>query len=162
MTKFDLDKWARIGEVATAVVVVVSLVYIAIQLDQSNRATHAASWEAVNEMLINLDVAEATELGIMIKNAEYDPNKVSPEEYWQFSRMAQARLGIIEYAFLGIETGTLSRYHWGALSGYLGHTICKPGYRRFWAELGKAVYHVDFQQHVDGIISKCINEPPDA
>jgi len=155
MRKPNLDAWARVAEIGTAIVVVVSIVYIAFELDQNTRATHSASWEAVNEMLMSLDVAEATELGPFIERAELAPSNVEPEEYWRFARIAQARLGVIEYAFLGVETGTLSTYHWGAISGFLEFTMCKKGYQQVWGEIGKQIYHVDFQEHVNAIISRC-------
>ncbi len=155
MSRIDLEKWARVSEIGTAIVVVISLVYIAIELDQGNRATQTNSWQAVNEMLVSLDTAEATELGSFIQTAETNPEEVSSEEYWRFSRMVQARLGIIEFAFLSTKTGTLGEYHWGAMSGYLENTICKPGYRRVWSEIGSSVYHQDFQNLVSGILSQC-------
>lgn len=155
MRKPNLDVWARVAEIGTAFVVVVSLVYIAFELDQNTRAIHTASWEAVNEMLVTLDINEATELGPFIERAELSPNDVEPGEYWRFARLAQARLGVIEYAYLGIETGTLSTYHWGALSGYLEFTMCKKGYQKVWSEIGKLVYHIDFQTHVNSIIGRC-------
>lgn len=155
MSKINLVVWARIAEIGTAIVVVVSLIYIAIELDQNTRATHTASWEAVLDLMVTLDQTEATELGRFIERAELDPDTVTDEEYWKFSRMAQARLGVMEYAFLGIETETLSEYHWGAVSGYLGMTICKPGYRKVWAEIGEAVYHPDFYAYVEQVILNC-------
>ena len=62
MPRIDLEKWARVSEIGTAIVVVISLVYIAIELDQGNRATQTNSWQAVNEMLVALDTAEATDV----------------------------------------------------------------------------------------------------
>lgn len=106
-------------------------------------------------MLVGIDTAEATVLGSFIAKAEANPDEVSAEEYWRFGRMAQARLGIIEFAYLSINTGTLGEYHWGALSGYLNLTMCKPGYRRVWAEIGESVYHPDFQELVAGILARC-------
>ena len=50
---------------------------------------------------------------------------LSPEEWWRLSRIAQARLGQHEYAFLALNDGTL------------GH------------------YHEDFALHVRGVFSRC-------
>jgi hypothetical protein len=155
MSKVDLNKWARVSEIAAAIAVVISLAYIAIELDQSNRATQTTSWQAVDEMLAGLDTAEATELGVFIQRAEMNPDEVSADEYWRFSRMAQARLGIIEFAYLSMKTGTLGEYHWDAMAGYLRHTMCKPGYRRVWAEIGASVYHPDFQELISEIFTGC-------
>ena len=158
--KANLESWARIAEIGTAIVVVVSLIYIAIELDQNTRATHTASWEAVIDLMATLDVTEATELGRFIEEAEKDPASVTEEEYWKFSRMAQARLGVMEYAFLGVRTETLSEYHWGAISGFLELTICKPGYLMLWSDIGEQMYHPDFVKYVREIISDCESTDP--
>lgn len=153
--KPNLEIVARIAEIAAAVVVVVSLIFIAVELDRNTRATHAASWEAVLDLMVSLDQAEATDLGIFIELAEQNPGAVSDEEYWRFSRIAQARLGVMEYAFLGIQNETLSYFHWDAVSGYLEFNICKPGYRKFWDENGQQIYHPEFVAYVDEVIGSC-------
>ena len=152
--KFDLDKIARIAEIGTAVVVVVSLVYIAIELDQNTRATHSASWEAVIDQMISLDTTEAVDLGIFVESAERDPAQVTEEEFWKFSRIARARLGVLEYAFLSIRNETLSDFHWGAVSGFLEHIMCMPGYQRFWIE-NEQIYHPEFVSYVSEVVQKC-------
>jgi hypothetical protein len=147
--KISLDTWARISEIGTAIIVVVSLIYIAVELDRNTRATYTTSWEAVNENLISIDIAEATEMSSFIEAAENDSKGISEEELFQFSRMAMARLAVIEYAYLGIRNETLNDYYWGAMSGFLNHLICKPGYRKFW-DNNEKIFHPDYVHYVNG------------
>ena len=153
--KLNLDVVAKVAEIGTAIVVVVSLVIIALELDRNTRATHSASWEAVLDLMVSLDQTEATELGMFIDRAEEDPASVSEEEYWRFSRIVQARLGVMEYAFLGIQNDTLSQFHWGAVSGYLEFNVCKPGYRKYWTEHGEQIYHPEFVAYVEQVLRSC-------
>ena len=154
--KNDLDVWARISEIVTAVIVVVSLIYIAIELDRNTRATYTSSWETVTANLISLDIAEATQLGGFIETVENDPDQVTADEYFRFSRIAQSRLAVIEYAFLGTSNQTLNDFYWGALEGYLKHIICKPGYQKYWDENGD-IWHPNFFGYVDALTSSCRN-----
>ena len=152
--KINLDIWARIAEIGTAIMVVISLIYIALELDRNTRATYTSSWEAITANLISLDVAEVTELGSFVEVAELDPSQVSKEEYFKFSRIAQARLAVIEYAYLGMKNETLNDYYWGALEGFLYHQICKPGYRKFWDD-NVNIYHQDFVEYVNEMKGTC-------
>ena len=153
--KTNLETIARVAEIGTAAVVVVSLIFIAMELDRNTRATHAASWEAVLDLMVSLDQTEATELGDFIQRVESDPAGASDEEYWKFSRIAQARLGVMEYAFLGIENETLNSFYWDAVSGYLQSNICKPGYRQYWDETGEQIFHPAFFAYVETVIATC-------
>ncbi len=61
MSKLNLSNWANIAEIGTSVVVVLSLIYIGIELDQNTKATHANSWQTINALLIDLEIAEASD-----------------------------------------------------------------------------------------------------
>ena len=152
--KFDLDAWARISEIATAIIVVVSLIYIAIELDRNTRATYTSSWDSVTSKLISLDIAEATELGSFIETAELDPTQVSHDEYFRFSRIAVSRLAVIENAYLGIRNETLGDYHWAAISEFLKFQICKPGYRKVWEDTAQ-IWHPDYLSYVNEVKLAC-------
>jgi hypothetical protein len=158
MSKLSLSNWASIAEIATSIVVVVSLVVIGVELRQNTSALHNNSWQAVNDKLIDLDIAETASPGLstLIKIGESTPEELNGDEWWRFSRIAMARLGQIEYAFLAVNSGALGDYHWSAVEGYLGNTICRPGYRRFWAEFGDVAYHPDFTSYVgDEVLPAC-------
>ena len=140
-----------IGEVVGAIAVVATLAYLAVQLRQNTQSSRNASWQAIIGMLVDLDVTEATDpqLSSFIQKAEDAPESLTDEQYWKFKRIAQARLGALEYAFLASRSGTIDEYLLGAIQGYTELTMSKPGYRKFWSEVGEAVYHPDFIAHVN-------------
>ena len=157
MSKLNLSNWANIAEIGTSVVVVLSLVYIGFELDQNTKATHANSWQTINALLIDLEIAEASdpELGNLIRTAESNPQELSAEQFWRFSRIAESRIGVFEITYLAIRNETLGDYQWQAMEGYLAFTMCKPGYQQFWEKNGVAVYHPDFVRYVNQVLTTC-------
>ncbi len=144
------------GEVLGAVAVVVTLAYLAVQLRQNTQSSRNASWQAIIGMLVDLDVIEATDaqLSSLIQKAEDAPDSLTDEQYWKFKRIAQARLGVLEYAFLASRAGTIDDYWLDAIHGYTEATMSKPGYRKFWAEVDGDVYHPDFIAHLESTASR--------
>ena len=159
IARLSLQSWASIAEIAAAIVVVLSILYVGRELDQNARATQNESWIGINELFVELDLTEATdpELSRFVLAAELTPQKVTPLEFWRFSRLAQARLGVFEMSFLARENETLGDYNWKGVEGFIAATVCKPGYRLFWADVndGKDVYHPDFVSYINGVMEAC-------
>ncbi len=145
-----------LGELLGSVAVLVTLVYLAMQTRLNTRATQTASWNSINALLSELDLTEATDsaLSKFIVAAELDPQSVSAEDFWKFSRVAQARLGVFEMSYLSTRAGTLGEYNWKGMEGFIRFTVRKPGYRAFLEEYGTAVYHPDFIAYVETILAE--------
>ena len=143
-----------VGEVVGAVAVVVTLIYLTVQLRQNTQSAQNASWQSITRQLSDLDVTEAVdpELSTFFKIAEESPEDISPEQYWKFTRLAQPRLGAIEYAYLASKKGTIDDFFWEAIHPYTKHLMRKPGYRKFWMEFKADMYHPDFIEFVDQMI----------
>ena len=158
MRKLTLSEWANIAEILGSAVVVLSLIFIGLELRQNTNALYTNSWQQVIDKMIDLDISEATDqaLGKVMIEGEANPDALSDEERWRFYRVAQARLGQLEFAYLAKINGTLDEFHWGAMEGYLRHMLCLPGYVQFWENMGSTVYHYEFYAYVEGdILDSC-------
>jgi hypothetical protein len=160
MTRLTLSQWANIAEIFASIVLVLSLVYVGLELDRNTKAVHTESWQAVVDKLIDLDVAEASspELSRLLILGDSSPQELSAEEWWRYSKFAESRLGQMEFAYLARNNDTLGESYWIALEGYLEHTVCRAGYQRFWAENGEGSYHEDFFSYVADVISNCASK----
>ena len=49
MAKFSLSEWANVAEIAAATGVVISLIYVGLELQSNTEATQAATREAINQ-----------------------------------------------------------------------------------------------------------------
>lgn len=157
MKKLELADWANIAEIFASGVLVLTLVYVGLELDRNTKATHSGSWQGVIDKMNDLDAIEASnpDFSNLIMRGELQPSELSAVEMWRFSRMAQARLGQLEFAYLALNEGTIGEYHWGAVRGYIEHMICLPGYRAFWQKSGEVIYHQDFVQHIEEVLPNC-------
>jgi hypothetical protein len=145
-----------VGEVVGAIAVVVTLVYLTIQLKQNTQSAQNSAWQSIIRVLTDLDVTEATDpqLSAFIRLAESSPDELPEDQYWKFTKIAEARLGTFEYAYLATNKGTIDSYYWEAIRPYAENYMRKPGYRRFWAEASEAVYHPEFITYINSVIAK--------
>lgn len=157
MNKLKLSEWANIAEIFASVVLVLSLIYVGVELDQNTKAVHSDTWQAVVEKLVDLDIAEASspELSSVVIRGESDPQNLTTEEWWRFKRLAQSRMGQLEHAYLAQTNDTLGESYWLALEGYLQYLACQKGYQTFWAENGQQLYHLNFFNYFSGKIANC-------
>ncbi len=141
------------GEFVGAIAVVVTLVYLTIQLRQNTKSSQNASWQAIIRQLSDLDVLEATdsELSSFFETAEESPGALSDDQYRKFKKFAQPRFGALEYAYLANKNGTIDGFFWDGLHPYTKYLISKPGYQRFWSEQKQNLYHPDFIAYVDSL-----------
>jgi len=60
MKNLRLSEWANIAEIVASVVIVASLAYIGMELNQNTQALQQESYQQMMASLIELDTAEAT------------------------------------------------------------------------------------------------------
>ncbi len=92
-----IQDWGAIGEIVGGVAVVVTLIYLALQIRQNTRAVRLSTSHAVTEDVRNMFalMAEQTELTEAIHKGSRDPGGISGAEkmrYWGFN-------GYFMYAF---------------------------------------------------------------
>ncbi|HAU68496.1 MAG TPA: hypothetical protein DCW52_08880 [Gammaproteobacteria bacterium] len=157
LKKIELARWANIAEIFASIVLVLTLVYVGLELDRNTKAAQSGSWQGIINKMNDLDTSEAAdpEFSSVIMRGENTPQELSDAELFRFYRMAQARLGQLEFAYLALNEGTIGEYHWGAVKGYIQQMIWMPGYRSFWDEYGEAVYHEDFVAHIQSVLPNC-------
>ena len=82
MRKLTLSEWANIAEILGSAVVVLSLIFIGLELRQNTNALYTNSWQQVIDKMIDLDISEATDqaLGKVMIEGEANPDALSDEE----------------------------------------------------------------------------------
>ena len=119
MSKLNLEDWSRLAEICAAVVVILSLGYVALEIEQNTKAVQAASYQALITGLTEVDLAVVTnpELDRVVSLGEKTPAELSAQEWSTFHRYALARTGQFELAFIAFENGALDELQWsGAAS----------------------------------------------
>ena len=117
--KLKLSELAQMAEIVGAAAVVVSLLYVGIEVRRNTAATQAATYQEVvqasNEFLLAL--AGDPELAEIVQKAETDPGKLTDLEgrrYFAYQRVFWRNM---DNAFVQHQRGVLADPEWGVYSG---------------------------------------------
>ena len=136
MAKLKLADWAHFSEIAASIVVVLSIIYLGLEINQNTIALQNESHLAVNQTLSQFDVAAAMdqEFHQILTTATRAPSEVSEEEFARYSTFITPRIGIWEYMFLAKRKDAIGESTWEAFDPYFKSMICTNGYRLVWRE----------------------------
>jgi hypothetical protein len=148
-----LSEWASIAEIAGAVAVVVSLVYVGAEISQNTAAVKASTQQAMidygreqSEILVT-----DARLANVVSRGEEDPGSLTPHERRQFYEFTTWRLSMWELSFLNAEAGLVDQEMWRAWDGYYRLLVSdRPGYRTFWKDT-RPQWDARFMAHIDAI-----------
>lgn len=146
------DAIGAIGETVGAVAVVISLVYLAIQMRSQNRETRLSTinsslttWNSLMAM-----VAENSELAD-IWNRGLKNEELSEGQEVQFRAFANSYLRVAEGLYLQHLEGRLDERIWLGIGKGTTVFLSAPGIHRFWS-LRKDWYSPEFREFIEGEI----------
>ena len=145
MRDLKLSEWANIAEIIASVVIIASLMYVGLELDQNTRALQNDSYQNVLAMLSDQQIALVSneELHRVIKAAESSPSDVSAEDWSRFTEFMFPRIGVWEYLYVANQEDSISDTVWTGFEPYFLSIICRPGYGR-WMDENSAAFVPEF------------------
>jgi hypothetical protein len=151
-----LSEWAHVAEITSAIAVIVSLIYIGLEVNQNTAAVRASTQQSMIDygreqseiLLTNETVADLVEKG------ESKPEALTARERSQFYEFTAWRLATWESVFMNHEHGLVDEEVWRAWDGYYRLlTLDKPGYIAFWRD-NRIAYYAPFMVHIDSLTMK--------
>ena len=123
-----------VGEIAGAIAVVLSLVYLATQIGLSRRETQAASRDAISKSMVDimLGVSADPELSELYGKGLMDPENLSDNETRRFDMVMYATFECFESAFSNWQRGVLTDDDWFKWESTIGTYMSQPGSHSFW------------------------------
>ena len=141
---------AAISEVVGAVAIVVSLVYLAIQIRSQNREARVASIHELNESFRNAITSfQDPGLAELFARARNDFDSLPEAQRLQFIAMIQGIMRVWEDAYHQHQAGRLSDRIWNAMVVQFCGYLSLPGVMAVWS-IRKMAYSEDFRTFVDG------------
>ncbi len=141
---------ANIGEIIAAIIVVVSLVYVALQIRQNTHTlkvtaaqTYVGMYNTITSDLVNPEVAALWHKGLQ------DFSSLEGGELVQFSAVCGQLMRVFESAYLQWRRGALEDQLWLASERSLKDTLAMPGFQQWW-RFRRNWYSDDFRQLLDG------------
>ena len=140
-----------VGETIGALAVIISLIYVAVQIRAQTREARLQSsyqiTEAFREAISSLQDAQRAELTI---KALKDVGSLSDSERLQFNAISQRYLRVWEQAHYQFTEGHLDEELWQSIHETYVDLFGEGSIRAVW-ELRKHAYRQSFRDYVDGL-----------
>jgi hypothetical protein len=131
-----LENIYYIGQTVAVVALVVSLVFVGVQINQNTRATRAASHNEVSNSLneINRMFAENADLARIWIAGAANRQALTAEERWRFDSTLRAYMHVCETMFIQAGLGTGDKSILLAEQDGVRTVLASPGGSEWWAE----------------------------
>ena len=140
----------NLGDFIGAIAIVITLIYLVLQLRQNTHALHAQSRQGIL-------AASQAEVLTMIENPDLirillktDP--LSPEEAIKYSFWLSAIFRTREFAWLQYRDGVIDEPQWGTERLVLQRVLRRPLNRAWWVSVGRQLFVDEFVAFVDDLI----------
>jgi hypothetical protein len=144
------DATGAVGEIIGAIAVVVSVVYLGLQIrKQANESRFTAARELCSQfILIKTGAADNRDRASLYLKAIRDYESLPDEERLMMSFTFDALFRVMEQQFLHVQAGNVDSQFFRSLNAGYREWVCLPGVKRWW-ELSRHMYGTDFGAHID-------------
>jgi len=156
----NLTDLANIGQVIGAIAVVISLIYVALQIRQNTNAVRAATAQSVHEHFANWYTTFASDpsLSAVAINGLKDYGSLSETDKARLVAIFMAFLSYSQNAFLKWRQGLLAPSLWLGWEQVIMNLVCAPGGKAFWKERSY-LFGEEFRRYVEDDLMKRTPHP---
>jgi hypothetical protein len=130
----SLEDLGNIGEFVAAVGVIISLVYLAVQIRQNTRSSRAASYQAAVTSISDLmrEVGADPDLARIIATGGADLSTLTPSERMQFNYFALSIIRNFENIHYQYISGAIDEDTWLGWAARIKSSFATPGAQEWW------------------------------
>ena len=149
----SLSDWASIGSLISSVAVLISLIYLGLQVHQAERNQQASirQGRATRAVDIILAAGEPSYAEALPKGTAGDA-AITPAEFGQFTAIYGAFLASAEDTFLQYKEGLLSEAVFASFGESWRQTLAQPGVRALW-KLRRHGFEAGFAVFMDKLMA---------
>ncbi len=139
-----LQEYALVAEIISGLAIIISLIFVGIQIKRNTKATQASTFQAIAELDINLllNFGNSKELAQLISTFRENPEALTEEEQNQGFYLFGAEVRHVENLFLQYENKMLSEKHWQSRKALVDGIVLSGGF-------GALLKH-PFRKYFDG------------
>jgi len=155
----NLESLANLGEVIGAVAVVVSLIYLAVQIRQSTESQRTENYARALDRLSAMQslLSQDDELSQLFAKGVHDVSVLAPQERIQFTWSMYEAFGAFEFLFHAAQSRSVPEEVWDRWSSAVAWWLAFAGVRTWWANRPIS-FTKSFTAYVDATIA---NNPTD-
>lgn len=153
--RWTLAKVLQVGEIIAAVAVVVSVVFVALEVRQNSRAQiRSTTQSAVSDYVGSLELLAANaDLACLYARSAQDYEALSGSERLRFSAFYMATYYQLQEMHRLAEEGAIDADTWSGFHALLRETTRYPGVRQ-WFALRRDWFSERFQTYIDTLIDE--------
>ncbi len=142
----DLDAVSKIAEIVSSVAVVVSLIYVGLQVRQNTRALRASTYSAVvgNSIAILNSMSETPEFTEFFVRVQSDPDAATPAELMRFHMSLLSGFRHWDNLYYQFRNGMLDRAMWESYDRTMTTWLDSAAWRD-WFTRNAACFSEDLQ-----------------
>ncbi len=154
MTKFSLSDWANVAEIGAATGVIISLIFVGLQLQSNTEATEAATREAINQkdlefLSLRMDSSVLARAHAKLENGE----ELSSLEESQLVHQEYVNFISFEHSFYQYRKGVLEPDEWLRHRKIVQLQIEGSPYSRTMWVRSRNTFTPEFQELVDSFMT---------
>ena len=130
----DLQYLANLSEIVGGVVVVLSLIYIAVQVRQNTQAQRTENYSRAQDRLAAVQsmLAQDGEISLIVSKGTLDTSKLTPQERIRFTWFMYEVFGGFEFMFHASRTDAIPEEVWTRWSSAAAWWLTFPGVQAWW------------------------------
>jgi hypothetical protein len=155
--------WEAIGSIAEAagvILVLVSILYLAVQVKQNTNAVKGASHHAVTDTFnaVSTLIAQNTEMARLYRLGNKGLENLTEDEQTSYGFLVLMYMRVFETIYYQQKMGTMTKELYLAEEQTLKWTFSKPGMREWW-ESNPISFSLEYREYIASLIRE-IETPP--
>jgi len=153
----DLQTYANLGELIGGIAVVISLIYLAIQLRQNTESQRTENYVRALERIsaIQSSLSQDGDFARLFAKGVQDPSLLTSRERIQFTWALYESFGTFEFLFHAAQKKSVPDEVWSRWSGIVAWWLTFPGVIRWWS-----ARPVPFTDSFSAFVEAMIRENP--
>ena len=149
----DLQYLANVSEITGSVVVILSLVYVAVQIRQNTQAQRMENYSRGLDRLAAIQsmLSQDGEMSLLFSKGVLDSSKLTPQERVRFTWAIYEALGAFEFMFHASRSHSIPEEVWTRWSAGVAYWLNFPGFQTCW-EARPIPFTVSFTAYVDSLL----------
>ena len=134
---------ASIADIVGSAAVVITLIYLALQLRQNTQTIQGSSFESVTQIQ-QTELRWASDISDTWTKAIERPSELDSSETWKMSEWCVSAMAARQNEYLQFKRRHLNADEWKASESIILVILTLPWARNWWKTLGQKVFHAEF------------------
>ena len=150
----NLQSLANLSEIVSGVAVVITLIYLALQIRQSTRAVQTENYARTLDRISTMQssLSQNSDIALLQSRGMADTSKLTTLEKTQFSWSMLEVFGAYEFMFHASETNDIPAEVWQRWSLVIALMMTLPGVQTWW-KINPSPFTKSFTAYIESINS---------